>query len=90
VELLAPGCVDHRWLCWHLGNGQFLRVNSWDNGERSYLMGSRKAIQDDFFAAFSPGDIEIDEADNQANRLWRMGLRRISKALSCPETSNKP
>lgn len=68
-----------RWLCWDIGNGNFLRVGIYENGERSYRIATRKQTQDDFLASYIHGHASID-AEN-LKRLRGLKMNRIVLAL---------
>ena len=47
VEMLTGN--DSRWICWQLGEDHFLRINLYNNGERSYPKSNRQETEEDFF-----------------------------------------
>ncbi len=71
--------TDSRWICWQLGEDHFLRINLYNNGERSYLIATRTETEEDFCDHVATGNCAIDPENR--HRLRTMKLLRIAKAV---------
>lgn len=69
-----------RAVVWEVSKNHYLRVNVYEDGDLSYLLGGRKEIQDDILESIDGiGDL-IDVSDEKLLHAFR--FTRVLKALN--------